>query len=81
MPRLQSGTMPVHPTGSKLGVTIYADGNGGQYIFIAPALDLVVVFTGSNYNSPKAGRAFAILGEYILPAAAAPAPARGAGGP
>ena len=48
---------------------IYADGNGGQYIFIAPALDLVVVFTGSNYNSPEAGRPFAILGEYILPAA------------
>ena len=61
---------------------IYADGNGGQYIFIAPALDLVVVFTGSNYNSPKAGRAFAILGEYILPAAApAPAAPRGTGGP
>lgn len=48
---------------------IYAEGNGGQYIFIAPALDLVVVFTGSHYNSPKAGRALGILGEYILPAA------------
>jgi len=48
---------------------IYAHGNGGQYIFIAPALDLVVVFTGSNYDSPKAGRPFALLGEYIIPAA------------
>ncbi len=48
---------------------VYAEGNGGQYIFIAPALDLVVVFTGSNYDSPKAGRPLEILGAYILPAA------------
>jgi CubicO group peptidase (beta-lactamase class C family) len=53
---------------------IYASGNGGQYIFIAPSLDLVAVFTGSNYNDPAAGRPFAILGEYILPAALGPAP-------
>lgn len=53
---------------------VYADGNGGQYIFIAPALDLVVVFTGSNYNDPAAARPFAILGEYILPAALADPP-------
>jgi CubicO group peptidase (beta-lactamase class C family) len=60
---------------------IYADGNGGQYIFIAPGLDLVVVFTGSNYDSPAAGRPFAILGEYILPAALGitPPPRRRAG--
>jgi CubicO group peptidase (beta-lactamase class C family) len=50
---------------------IHASGNGGQYIFIAPSLDLVVVFTGSNYNSPRAERPFAILAEYILPAAVA----------
>jgi hypothetical protein len=46
-----------------------------------PRLDLVVVFTGSNYNDPAAGRPFAILGEYILPAAhraAAVAPTPGA---
>ncbi len=53
---------------------IYAHGNGGQYIFIAPTLDLVVVFTGSNYNSVKAERPLAILGEYILPAALTLAP-------
>lgn len=48
---------------------IFADGNGGQYIFVAPALDLVVVFTGHSYNSAAAARPLAILGEYILPAA------------
>jgi CubicO group peptidase (beta-lactamase class C family) len=53
---------------------IYAEGNGGQYIFIAPALDLVVVFTGSNYDDPAAARPFALLGEYILPAALGRAP-------
>lgn len=58
---------------------IYADGNGGQYIFIAPALDLVVVFTGSNYNDPAAARPFAILGQYILPAAIAPLRSPGPG--
>ena len=48
---------------------IFADGNGGQYIFVVPSLDIVAVFTGHNYNSPAAARPFAILGEYILPAA------------
>ncbi|WP_425291059.1 hypothetical protein [Spirosoma linguale] len=30
---------------------VFASGNGGQYIMIIDALDLVVVFTGSNYGS------------------------------
>ena len=38
---------------------IFADGNGGQYIFVAPALDLVVVFTGHSYNSRAAARPLA----------------------
>lgn len=56
---------------------IFADGNGGQYIFVVPALDLVAVFTGHSYNSAAAARPFAILGEYILPAAAGRAVAAG----
>jgi CubicO group peptidase (beta-lactamase class C family) len=45
----------------------YADGNGGQQIMVAPALDLVVVFTGSHYNSAH-GMAFELLYKFILPA-------------
>jgi CubicO group peptidase (beta-lactamase class C family) len=28
----------------------YAGGNGGQYVFVIPELDLAVTFTGGNYN-------------------------------
>jgi CubicO group peptidase (beta-lactamase class C family) len=31
--------------------TFYAVGNGGQQIIVAPGLDLVAVFTGSNYDT------------------------------
>jgi CubicO group peptidase (beta-lactamase class C family) len=31
--------------------TYYAVGNGGQQIIVAPSLDLVAVFTGSNYDT------------------------------
>ena len=30
--------------------TYYAAGNGGQYIFIFPEIEMVIVFTGGNYN-------------------------------
>lgn len=45
----------------------FAWGNGGQYIFIIPELELVVVFTGENYNSDKSELPFTILEQYILP--------------
>jgi CubicO group peptidase (beta-lactamase class C family) len=47
---------------------IFAGGNGGQYIFVIPELELVAVFTGGNYNSKKAQRPFRLLERYILPA-------------
>jgi CubicO group peptidase (beta-lactamase class C family) len=47
---------------------IFAGGNGGQYIFVVPELELVTVFTGGNYNSRKAQRPFQIMNQYILPA-------------
>lgn len=42
-------------------------GNGGQYIIVIPELEMVVVFTGENYNTP-AQRPFDLLVQYILPA-------------
>jgi CubicO group peptidase (beta-lactamase class C family) len=47
---------------------VFAGGNGGQYIFVIPELELVAVFTGGNYNSKKAQRPFRLLERYILPA-------------
>ena len=48
--------------------TIFASGNGGQYIFIIPKLDLVCVFTGGNYNSEKDKLPFYLIQNSILPA-------------
>jgi CubicO group peptidase (beta-lactamase class C family) len=45
-----------------------ADGNGGQNIFVVPAADLVVVFTGSNYNSSLSAQPLEIMEQYIIPA-------------
>lgn len=47
---------------------IFADGNGGQHIFIVPSAQLVVVFTGENYNSAASKVVFELLDQYILPA-------------
>jgi hypothetical protein len=41
-------------------------------IFIVPEADLVVVFTGENYNSDQAERTFDLLRNYVLPAIQAP---------
>jgi len=46
----------------------FTSGNGGNYIFVFPALDLVVVFTGSNYNSARGDQPFDILSWRLLPA-------------
>ena len=46
----------------------FTSGNGGNFIFVFPALDLVAVFTGSNYNSPLGDQPFDIVGNYILQA-------------
>jgi len=48
--------------------SIFTSGNGGNFIFVFPALELVVVFTGSNYNSPSMNQPFEILTSRVLPA-------------
>lgn len=45
----------------------FAWGNGGQFIIVIPELDLVTVFTGSNYNNiEKMLEVFEILEGYVL---------------
>jgi CubicO group peptidase (beta-lactamase class C family) len=42
-------------------------GYGGQYLFVIPSLDLVVAFTGHNYEpGPGIGNLYRIMEEFIL---------------
>jgi CubicO group peptidase (beta-lactamase class C family) len=45
-----------------------AMGNGGQFIFIIPALHMVVAMTGGNLDSAYTSQGWAILSDYIIPA-------------
>ena len=44
-----------------------ATGNGGQYIFVFPSLNVVAAFTGSAYNSAEDKLPFAIIRDIYLP--------------
>ena len=44
-----------------------ARGAGGQYIFVLPKLDMVVVITSGNYRNGKTQQPELILEKYILP--------------
>jgi CubicO group peptidase (beta-lactamase class C family) len=46
---------------------VLAAGNGGQYIFIVPELQLVVVFTGGNYAPLNQNQPHAFMRMIILP--------------
>jgi CubicO group peptidase (beta-lactamase class C family) len=48
--------------------TYFADGNGGQHIFIVPSKQMVIVFTGGNQNTAIGGQNFQIVNNYILAA-------------
>ncbi len=47
--------------------SFFTSGNGGNFIFVFPQLELVAVFTGSNYNSDRMDQPFAILSNRLLP--------------
>ena len=48
--------------------SVEARGAGGQYIFVIPELDSVVVITSGNYRNGKTRQPEKILKNYILPA-------------
>lgn len=48
--------------------SIEARGAGGQYIFVIPELEVVVVITSGNFRNSKTRQPEKILEEYILPA-------------
>jgi CubicO group peptidase (beta-lactamase class C family) len=48
--------------------TYFADGNGGQHIFVVPSKEMVIVFTGGNQNTAIGGQNFQIVNNYILAA-------------
>jgi len=52
----------------------WAQGNGGQVIFICPTVDLVAVFTAGNYNSILELQFMGMLINHILPAMLPPGP-------
>jgi CubicO group peptidase (beta-lactamase class C family) len=55
----------------------WAWGLGGQFIFVFPAMDLVVVFNGKVWKNPgNSKRAFNMLTKYIIPAVMPPGPPR-----
>ena len=50
--------------------TIEARGAGGQFIFIVPELESVVVITAGNYRNRKGNQSREIFRDYVLPALA-----------
>jgi CubicO group peptidase (beta-lactamase class C family) len=46
-----------------------ARGNGGQYIMVVPAADLVVAFTGHAFNDPRQMIPFDLMKRFLIPMA------------
>jgi CubicO group peptidase (beta-lactamase class C family) len=45
---------------------MFASGNGGNFIFLAPSLRLLAVFTGTNYNSDRGDQPFEIMNRTVF---------------
>jgi CubicO group peptidase (beta-lactamase class C family) len=63
--------------GNRVIESFWAWGHGGQFIFVIPELDLIVVFTAKHWENPgHTKRAFNMLTKYIIPAVLPPGPPR-----
>jgi CubicO group peptidase (beta-lactamase class C family) len=49
------------PVGAGQVESVYAAGNGGNYVFIVPSHELVVAFTGSNYSTARSNTPHQIM--------------------
>jgi CubicO group peptidase (beta-lactamase class C family) len=57
-----------YEVGGQKIASIEARGAGGQYIFVVPEYDMVVVITSGNYRNGRFWQPELIMEEYILPA-------------
>jgi CubicO group peptidase (beta-lactamase class C family) len=57
-----------YQVGDSMIETIEARGNGGQYIFVVPSLELVAVITSGNFRNGRTRQPEEILQRFILPA-------------
>ena len=57
-----------YEVGDKKVASIEARGAGGQYIFVIPAFDMVIVITSGNYRNGRFWQPELIVEDYILPA-------------
>lgn len=55
-----------YEVGGRVIETLEARGNGGQYIFVVPSLDLVAVITSGNFRNRRTRQPEEILQRFIL---------------
>ncbi len=58
----------VYAVGDDTIETLEARGNGGQYIFVVPSLELVAVITAGNFRTGKTRQPEEIVRRFVLPA-------------
>lgn len=59
----------VYDVGDESIASVEARGNGGQYIFVVPALDMVAVITSGNFRNGRLRQPEEIMRRWVLPAA------------
>ncbi len=52
----------------RLRSAVGTEGYGGQYIFVVPSLELVVVITSGNFRTGKTRQPEEIMRRFVLPA-------------